>query len=840
MVGRGECRHDEAFVNGAGRKYAIEMVEVEPCARGFAAGIAIETPRFEPKLHRNGFRGRFHGEGIESPDGCAVAPDPQQRRQQSPQLTALDFLESYHESSRQRIVLHWNKMRILKYSKARWMVARLSRERQREKPRACSLSTRIRGIVAGSSRERQTSLDPRGSEMRKSAATGSAIFRVFSHYQKLKNEEESDDDDETKNFTAFMAINDGKIGRSSKESDNDKSDESDEKIGPQEAKYDEEENGDLQQAYNQLYKESYKLVEVKMKLSKKLKEALEEIDSLRLVNEDAKVEINQLKSYQITLLDKVRFLEKYASDREELKKILEEKSLKLEADLLKSNLTFKNYEASASSFEKVWLNQKHTGDTHGIGYVDKSTVSKQPQRNSGDSEQAEERNKIKNVMIPHMDNTEDDIRNNLEPSARVKLNHPLGQVIGDVSAPMKTRRQSSAGLVRLILFPFSSFMSPPHPQKRPRTRGGSGGSSTPRPQRVPSDDSSDTHKFRPNSEAEARFNRYFHSRPVFIHRGVLLDEFPDTMVFTYFHHMGWECMAVPEGFACPELVREFYANIHGKDKEAGTLKTYVRGTFLDVSISTICVTLLIPPLHPDRVGNWPSWYLLKQKDLKDVFRILNHVIYNLFQCTSHVSEVDEVRARFMHAIATNLPIDLGCLMFNLILASSLENTTRGFLPFGLLITSFLEAHQIIPASHDTRLPPGKPITRRILLLSNAHLGVAAPPPRLRPHSVEFVPFDDEITPPHGDSSPLPDPPVASSAVPALALTATISSLVAHMDMIHKDLIERIRLVHERVDRIAERQELDIKAVRDTLSALSQRHTEFITDVNEFIQSFRRR
>ena len=38
-----------------------------------------------------------------------------------------------------------------------------------------------------------------------------------------------------------------------------------------------------------------------------------------------------------------------------------------------------------------------------------------------------------------MDETEDDIGGNLEPSARVKLNHPLNQVIGDVSAPMKTR-----------------------------------------------------------------------------------------------------------------------------------------------------------------------------------------------------------------------------------------------------------------------------------------------------------------------------------------------------------------------------------------------------------------
>ena len=56
-------------------------------------------------------------------------------------------------------------------------------------------------------------------------------------------------------------------------------------------------------------------------------------------------------------------------------------------------------------------------------------------------------------------------------------------------------------------------------------------------------------------------------------------------------------------------------------------------------------------------GDWPPnpLSLLKQKGLKDVFCVLNHIIYDLFQCTSHVSEIDETRARFMHAIASDLP-----------------------------------------------------------------------------------------------------------------------------------------------------------------------------------------
>ena len=75
----------------------------------------------------------------------------------------------------------------------------------------------------------------------------------------------------------------------------------------------------------------------------------------------------------------MRFFEKNAVDRDGYKKTLEEKFLKLKVDLLKSCLTFKKYEASASIVEKVWLNQKHSCDTHGIGYEAKPIMSKQHQ-----------------------------------------------------------------------------------------------------------------------------------------------------------------------------------------------------------------------------------------------------------------------------------------------------------------------------------------------------------------------------------------------------------------------------------------------------------------------------
>ena len=97
------------------------------------------------------------------------------------------------------------------------------------------------------------------------------------------------------------------------------------------------------------------------------------------MNEDAQAEISQLKDHQTTLNDKVRFLEKDAFDRDGFKKAFDFFFLKLEADLSKSSLTFKKYEASASTVEKVWLNQKHSCDTHGIGYEAKPTMSKQHQ-----------------------------------------------------------------------------------------------------------------------------------------------------------------------------------------------------------------------------------------------------------------------------------------------------------------------------------------------------------------------------------------------------------------------------------------------------------------------------
>ena len=131
-------------------------------------------------------------------------------------------------------------------------------------------------------------------------------------------------------------------------------------------------------------------------------------------------------------------------------------------------------------------------------------------------------------------------------------------------------------------------------------------------------------------------------------------------------------------------------------------------------------------------------------------------------------------------------------------------------------------------------------------MSNAHLGVASPP-QLRPHAVDHDPSDNELSPPTATdvpstfTTPPPTVPTAgSTAAFDSKIADAIAALFAHMNVIHIDFIERIGQVHERVDLIVEHQEHDIKAIRDTLSALSRRHTEFITEVNDFINSIQHR
>ena len=154
----------------------------------------------------------------------------------------------------------------------------------------------------------------------------------------------------------------------------------------------------------------------------------------------------------------------------------------------------------------------------------------------------------------------------------------------------------------------------------------------------------------------------------------------------------------------------------------------------------------------------------------------------------------------------------------------MDNSSRAYLSFELLVIGFLAQHLIVPELGEIRIPVGKAISRDTFRLSNEHLEVAPPPSQLQSHAMELDLSNEEAPPLVSTDVP------SSSTVPPAAttidtydptITDAIAILFAHMDVIHKDLVERMGQVHERVDLIIEHQERDIKAIYDTLSVLSR-------------------
>ncbi|GFY87304.1 hypothetical protein Acr_05g0009430 [Actinidia rufa] len=137
-------------------------------------------------------------------------------------------------------------------------------------------------------------------------------------------------------------------------------------------------------------------------------------------------------------------------------------------------------------------------------------------------------------------------------------------------------------------------------------------------------------------------------------------------------------------------------------------------------------------------------------------------------------------------------------MFNLIIEATLDNSSCAFLPLGHLITEFWAIHLIALEPHETHLPAGKPISKITLRMSNAHLAVASPPPHLVPHVVELDPLKEMVPP--SAATDIPSTSTAPSPIAPAAfdpkITDAIAALFAHIDVIHKDLIESSGLVHE--------------------------------------------
>ncbi|GFZ21323.1 hypothetical protein Acr_29g0004850 [Actinidia rufa] len=160
---------------------------------------------------------------------------------------------------------------------------------------------------------------------------------------------------------------------------------------------------------------------------------------------------------------------------------------------------------------------------------------------------------------------------------------------------------------------------------------------------------------------------------------------------------------------------------------------------------------------------------------------ISFILLRLFRYFS--SEIDETRARFMHAIASDLPMD------------------------------------IVSEPDETRILVSKAISRHTLRISNAHLDVAPPIPQLWTHVVDLDPSNDETPLATTDvPSSSTAPPTSVDLVVALnsKIADAIAALVTHMNVIYTNLVERIRQVYEHIDMIVERQAHDIVSIRNTL------------------------
>ncbi|GFZ09968.1 hypothetical protein Acr_21g0005670 [Actinidia rufa] len=104
-------------------------------------------------------------------------------------------------------------------------------------------------------------------------------------------------------------------------------------------------------------------------------------------------------------------------------------------------------------------------------------------------------------------------------------------------------------------------------------------------------------------------------------------------------------------------------------------------------------------------------------------------------------------------------------------------------------------------------------TMSFVILSSApltitHLGVPPPSPHLESHAMDLDPPKDEVPAlaatdlPSASTTPLPVV-ASSSTATGSRITDAIAALFAHMNVIHTDLVEHIRQVHEHVDLIVE-------------------------------------
>ena len=160
---------------------------------------------------------------------------------------------------------------------------------------------------------------------------------------------------------------------------------------------DNDECDNLQDAYDRLYQLSEELAKSNFKLHKKVSLLTKEKSKFEEDLFEARSQINQLKTHNDNLSEKLAIAEKEKDDVSnefktllgknskldkevhtciEEKKSLESKIIKLEFDLNASNVTLKKMNAGSKILDEILCAQKNSFDKAGLGYVGKPSTSK--------------------------------------------------------------------------------------------------------------------------------------------------------------------------------------------------------------------------------------------------------------------------------------------------------------------------------------------------------------------------------------------------------------------------------------------------------------------------------
>ncbi|KAH7856011.1 hypothetical protein Vadar_031574 [Vaccinium darrowii] len=329
----------------------------------------------------------------------------------------------------------------------------------------------------------------------------------------------------------------------------------------------------------------------------------------------------------------------------------------------------------------------------------------------------------------------------LQPSARVKLNHPTSQVIGNVTDPMKTRRQmrEEVSYMFCIMPPRRAATKPgvkPKRAKRPATK---------------------TPLLRDrfcSLDEQSRYHDFFATRTVYFERPVDILSLSKNFSFpTWLKNRNWLDLTTLEGSVNRTLVREFYSNIYTYDEKSEMLSSLVRGVVITVSPTILGTFTGLTPLteyvypfsrsHPRRFDmvakrsisdvltgfghNWDKGSLA-QGELRPDFRLLNLFYCSNVDPTSHSSDISATRGFALRAISENLPVDWCRVAFKSIAKFSRSNPPAGVLPFGVLLCRIF-SHEHVPETSEDDIVPSSDfaaiIDARSATLSSAHVAHVA-------------------------------------------------------------------------------------------------------------------